>query len=1468
MKKILLFFFALLGIISSAKADEVAIKRDNWKITAYANPSSAIEGEADGRAEAAIDGKADTFFHSDWSGSQLGKGCPQAFQIEMAQAETVSKISFLPRSNGAGAPLSYRIYVSNTSTDLTALTSSTKDAALSAATLKTTLGDPAASGNWADNATLKEATLAANATGKYILFVADNSHGSDAKWLCCAEFNAYKNATAYKVTYEFYVGDEKIGTTTTSVEVGDVYPDITIPSTVICSSDYYELSEKPEGTVNEDKVVTITVTQKTPFTISPSFADANWHTLQFDSNNNYFISYTENAEKIELNRKTTEGTDADLFCFVGNIFEGFRIYNKAAGDGYLLSSSADTDDGNTGGSTYATMVATATAETQAYLWDVTKGTNGFYLGQHNNNGGKNRLNNRGSNLAYWVSGAGTGSDFLAKNAADYSKELSDAISTFESLYGNNPGYYNAEGATPVVEAAKTKTTSTSISEIVAAQNALNTDMANHFILPESNKVYTIVSAYSEFMKRQGAEKAAYDNNGTASWNNLDQADFTMYWYIVPNGKGGYTIQNYNTEKYLTDFNATGETETLWYLSSLGAGEFGICKDSSLSGANFLHAGSHSSGAGVTGNLTNWYSGTGGASAWYIREVSDPNLTAAIAALQNKVTEVNGYVYGDNPGLYPSDKETAVKNATATAQSVLDGGSSVAKTYQDALAAFNAVLEDVTMNPILAGVYRIESCFSEFTKTKGIAVRGTSTYNGSATAPAWKNADAADIYQYWTFTTNDNVNFKVYSKFANKYVAVVDGTIKISEEVSEAANVTFTSLGKGQFNMFFNENTTPIHSNGWNWASSNEDRQENLTYWGGGLNSCSSWRLIPVTEADELAVCDAYIEVVKNAAKIDIIADATVISPTEFAAPAIVNAAIDAIQGTTDGTITEKGAAYEQYGTVISKYLNAINSYGALMSIPYTSVKGWNSIILPVNWSCPDGWYRFSCNTLVVDTNKLAVASSGGTKNTPMLVYDNVGGKYQFIGYSNGAGTENVTNGWLVGILERANNKTSTEEGKTAYLIDATNQTITKAETASAVAPYHCYILADEVLDYATLLFPSCDKSALLCAIEAATPYTTLIGEGVGKYADANDLPAKLQEATTLNESITDDSYLHQADIDAKTAALNSARNSLTINQPVVGKYYRIRENKTESQYYLTCRNDSPRLTKYGVADANNIFYLDEGKTLLSYSKGYYVTAQDSLDTVGNGCSAVTLKDVDAEGDKFEFYKTNIAGNYGIKDATAAKYLYHWEWSGNNVIVLGNDANDSRCQMLLEEVTTLPRSLNLVGDFYYGTFYAPVAVSYGEGVTCYTAEVVDNYFNLTALEGTIPANTGVIVKANAATADFTIVESAEEAPKQALTGTIKTTAKKNATNPYVFGAKNGALGLYKYSGENLAGHKAYYDAPATVSESNFRLDFGTVTSIAEAIEAAEQDNLYDLSGRRIQKASNGIYIQNGKKHIVK
>ena len=189
---------------------------------------------------------------------------------------------------------------------------------------------------------------------------------------------------------------------------------------------------------------------------------------------------------------------------------------------------------------------------------------------------------------------------------------------------------------------------------------------------------------------------------------------------------------------------------------------------------------------------------------------------------------------------------------------------------------------------------------------------------------------------------------------------------------------------------------------------------------------------------------------------------------------------------------------------------------------------------------------------------------------------------------------------------------------------------------------------------------------------------------------------------------------------------------------------------------------------------------------------------------------------------------------------------------------------------------------------YATLFLNFNAEIPANVKAYVAARVEgNRLKMERVEGVLPANTGVIVLANEGT--YTFAES-EATPAtigdNLLEGTVVTTqiSADPSYSYYVLSNVEGVVAMYlakltdgKF--QNNA-YKAYMkvnkgdlgvfdeevDSSVEQLSRKFVFDFGDETGIDETeIGNVKSENsaLYDLSGRRVQKAQKGIFIQNGK-----
>lgn len=171
------------------------------------------------------------------------------------------------------------------------------------------------------------------------------------------------------------------------------------------------------------------------------------------------------------------------------------------------------------------------------------------------------------------------------------------------------------------------------------------------------------------------------------------------------------------------------------------------------------------------------------------------------------------------------------------------------------------------------------------------------------------------------------------------------------------------------------------------------------------------------------------------------------------------------------------------------------------------------------------------------------------------------------------------------------------------------------------------------------------------------------------------------------------------------------------------------------------------------------------------------------------------------------------------------------------------------------------------EFY--SLYLDHAVTVPANVTAYTGKIEGETLKLTAVEGTIPANTGVVFKTTeAGVASFKTAADVAAIENNDIKGVAVDTAissiEVNGGTLLVLGVVNDKVGFALPTTETLAANKAYVVVPASSPAKTLRLVVeGESTGITSAV--AESNNaIYNIAGQRVEKAGKGLFIINGKK----
>ena len=211
--------------------------------------------------------------------------------------------------------------------------------------------------------------------------------------------------------------------------------------------------------------------------------------------------------------------------------------------------------------------------------------------------------------------------------------------------------------------------------------------------------------------------------------------------------------------------------------------------------------------------------------------------------------------------------------------------------------------------------------------------------------------------------------------------------------------------------------------------------------------------------------------------------------------------------------------------------------------------------------------------------------------------------------------------------------------------------------------------------------------------------------------------------------------------------------------------------------------------------------------------------------------------------------------------------------GSTYIDCGGTKDGNNYRWTIEEVQYLPVAVSTTVK--YGTLYAPVDLSLRTGLEAYTATVDGTKLKLQPIKDKIPAGTAVILKDNDAERDpvteciyLEVTSGAASMEGNALTGTYKTIANPASGTVKIYTLQNqGSVGMYKYTGDNLNGFKAYLRIDGGSANSLSFDEGGQATGIGEAAaESIDDAPAYDLSGRRVSRNTKGILIVGNKKIV--
>ena len=383
---------------------------------------------------------------------------------------------------------------------------------------------------------------------------------------------------------------------------------------------------------------------KCPFKVSDEPAagefavNTYWHLLDIHSGYHYYLNIPAEfnySNLIPANTTTKSYDDSFLWCITGDNTTGYRLYNKRAGATKVM-----TFDGANGaymsdlsGNESASLFTMAHSTWHEIGW--TTGAPTFVF-----SGTSNRPNYSGNAVKKW-SNSDCGSEFTFEPIDESIVE--DLYNNYLPYFVQNIGYMGGlswDDALVTSDLAE-EYAAVYTAPTIAGYNTFVSNLNAAKVQPVENAKYHIVSAYPEYQKKQGVKKALYydSTGGIFKWKTYDSSDEAFTFQLKKTGSD-WNIFNPSANKYLTQCYASsnaGDDPVTFTFSDLGFAQWNI-KDLTTD-YHSLHTGGHSSGAGVSGTITNWSGGKDGASAWYIAPIVE-----SVSAIEPDAVAADADVY--------------------------------------------------------------------------------------------------------------------------------------------------------------------------------------------------------------------------------------------------------------------------------------------------------------------------------------------------------------------------------------------------------------------------------------------------------------------------------------------------------------------------------------------------------------------------------------------------------------------------------------------------------------------------------------------------------------------------------------------------------------------------------------------------------------------------------------------------------
>lgn len=445
-------------------------------------------------------------------------------------------------------------------------------------------------------------------------------------------------------------------------------------------------------------------------------------------------------------------------------------------------------------------------------------------------------------------------------------------------------------------------------------------------------------------------------------------------------------------------------------------------------------------------------------------------------LKTLVVTLEGYTTAIGTGLGQYVDNTGnFLTAYSEASTLTSADFNASTDYATPLEALNTAFEGLSINlPATGKYYRMRVVSQSSSANNYLSAYGNGKYLNTKVT----ESDAPTVF----YLTSDNKLQAVYNDTYIKTASNNFGNLEMTSNADEAMTWTITGSTSvtGTYRLKAGENEMYLYD----WTS--YSRANTLIANDPNTPRCQ-WTIEEVVLDEELIKTFdlSLISTLQSVEPIALTEGAEVIYPSEYTyTPAELNVSIANIKAFSSDVYSEvKTMITSTDYANVSHYKGLCESYGVALSVPCTLKYRFSTLILPINYAFPSTWSVYSCSA--ADENDVltlsTVTSGGSPKNTPFIVeYTDEATMptaeapktYQFIGYSNGAATEDQTNGWLTGVLTEGGATVPADSYALAVNKNTGKQAFYLTDGSVTCPQYKCYLtVSAEAAAPKALFFP-------------------------------------------------------------------------------------------------------------------------------------------------------------------------------------------------------------------------------------------------------------------------------------------------------------------------------------------------------------------------------------------------------------